>query len=79
VIGDLSPAVGLDDLDAPRTEDIRIPQDVFVGASASDRVDVRMLQQQQRVTDLTGNTALVQPGLQIGRVRVRRRTEPFDR
>jgi hypothetical protein len=37
-----------------------------------------MLQQQQRVVDLTGDATFVKPDLQSGSVRVSDLTQPFD-
>jgi hypothetical protein len=79
VVRDLPSAIGVDDVDTSRAQRVRVPQHVVVCSAATDRVDVRMLEEQQRVVDLAGHTSFVQLRLKREGVRVCDPAELFDR
>jgi len=64
VIRNLSAAIGLDDIDAFGA------QNVVSAPATSDRVHVRVLEQHERVADLSLDALRVQPALELARVTV---------
>jgi hypothetical protein len=78
VVGHLPAAVGFHDLHAAPSKRLRVEEHLAAGAASSDRVDVRVLEEEQGVVDLTGDALHVEVGLQRGSVLVVDEAEPAD-